>query len=170
MQASIATISACWSARSTLQALICSKSSPEFLMLILLSFSAASHDLTALHLSVQRTTRSSGIRRTSSAGSMSSASAIRPITVTLAETSARSIAPTYRALKPARSATSSCVRSRAWRNRRKFVAIMSFRSILQRNRHKNDRSRNDHSYSTFAIFQDSGPAASVIPRPTQRDA
>ena len=47
--------------------------------------------------------------RTNSAGSTSNASATWPSTVTLADTSARSIAPMYRALKPARSANSSCV-------------------------------------------------------------
>ena len=68
-----------------------------------------------------------------SLGSISSASANRPRIVTLADTSERSIDPTYRALRPARCASSSCVSCRSWRMRRRFAATISLRFMAQRN-------------------------------------
>ena len=49
--------------------------------------------------------------------------------MTLAETVARSIEPRYRALSAARSANSSWVIFLAWRARRTFTAMTSFRSM-----------------------------------------
>ena len=69
----------------------------------------------------------------SSLGSISSASANRPRIATLADTSERSIDPTYRELRPARCASSSCVSCRSWRMRRRFAATISLRFMVPRN-------------------------------------
>ncbi len=67
-----------------------------------------------------------------SQGSIRRARAMRPKTVTLADTAALSIEPKYRALSPALSASSSWVNSCAWRSRCKLIAMALFKSMAQR--------------------------------------
>lgn len=75
--------------------------------------------------------RRRGETRINSQASTRKAWASRPNTVTLAETAARSIEPRYRTLSLARSANSSWVSFLAWRARRTFVAMASFKSIAK---------------------------------------
>jgi hypothetical protein len=67
--------------------------------------------------------------RISSHGSIRNACASRPNTVTLAETVARSIDPRYRALRPARCASSSWVNFLTRRSRRTLIAMAPFKSM-----------------------------------------
>lgn len=80
-------------------------------------------------------------------GSIFSAVASFPSTVTLAETRPRSIEPMYRKLSPVRPATSSWVRSRSWRSRLRFFARTCFKSMPRRSWNRNESARNDSSYS-----------------------
>lgn len=80
-------------------------------------------------------------------GSIFSAVASFPSTVTLAETRPRSIEPMYRKLSPVSPATSSWVRSRSWRRCLRFFARTCFKSMPRKSWNRNESARNDSSHS-----------------------